>query len=224
MEANVTIPSGQTAPERARRSTCVNVGGRERWLSAIGGGALAAYGLRRRGVSGVALASIGGALMARGAMGRCAVYRALGVGTAADALPSRRTRIERSVTIARPREEVHRFLRDPDHAEELLSPFGRMRVVEDVEGEKIVWRSVDVGEGERLVTARLGTAPGGRGTEVSVTFEHTRIPSKLGRALIKLLGDDIEQRVARGLRRIKQRMEVGEVATVEGQTSGRRAG
>jgi uncharacterized membrane protein len=119
---------------------------------------------------------------------------------------------------------VYRFLRDPDHVQELLGPFGRMRVIEEQEGEKIVWRSVDVGEGERSVTACLVSAPGGRGTEVSVAFEHRLPAGKIGRSLVKLLGEHPEQRIATGLRRIKQRLEVGEVATVDGQTSCRRAG
>ena len=47
----------------------VNVGKAERVASAIGGGALAVYGLKRRDLTGAALAVIGGLLAYRGTTG-----------------------------------------------------------------------------------------------------------------------------------------------------------
>jgi len=59
-----------------------NVGDAERWASAIGGGALALFGLARRSIPGAVLAALGASLVYRGISGRCPVYGALGVDTA----------------------------------------------------------------------------------------------------------------------------------------------
>jgi hypothetical protein len=64
----------------------VNVGGAERVISALGGGALALYGLSRRSPAGLGLALIGGALIYRGVTGHCRVYAALGLNSASGEL------------------------------------------------------------------------------------------------------------------------------------------
>ena len=67
----------------------VNVGEYERYASAIGGGALALYGLTqgitRGSWGGFALALIGGSLIYRGTTGHCNVYEAAGINTAGTA-------------------------------------------------------------------------------------------------------------------------------------------
>jgi uncharacterized membrane protein len=223
MEANVTIPPAHGVPERARRKIAVNVPVKERWFSALGGGALAAYGLRHRGVSGIMMAALGSALLARGASGRCAIYRSLGIGAGVDALRRGNARFEHAVTIARPREAVYRYLREPQRAEDLLRDVGRMRVVEEQENERIIWRSYDVGAGERSVIARVADAPGGRGTEVELILEQAAPAGKLGRSMVKLFGGGPEVNLRRALRKLKQCMEAGEIPVVEGQSSGRQA-
>lgn len=55
-----------------------NLGEAERQYSLLGGGILAAYGLMRGSLSGLALAAIGGALLWRGYTGHCELYHALG--------------------------------------------------------------------------------------------------------------------------------------------------
>jgi uncharacterized membrane protein len=68
-------------------NSTVNVADVERWASAIGGAALAAYGVKQlkdRSPAGAALAAAGGALIYRGATGHCHVYEAAGINTAAD--------------------------------------------------------------------------------------------------------------------------------------------
>ncbi len=68
------------APAAQSRGT--NVNEIERWASAIGGGALAIYGLTRGTMGGVTLALLGGALLYRGATGHCELYDAIGFSTA----------------------------------------------------------------------------------------------------------------------------------------------
>src|SRR5688572_7339339 len=67
--------------------TSVNVGRRERWISAVAAAAVAAYGLRRRR-SRRLLLPIAGALIGRAVSGRCAVNQMLGRNTAIDDTPS----------------------------------------------------------------------------------------------------------------------------------------
>ena len=115
----------------------VNVGRVERWLSFVAGGALAAYGLKRREGPGGAAAIAGAALLYRGATGHCNVYQAFGInraygrtngdadrdqgtGVIADRGSDTRAqlggsngiRVEESVTIDRPISELYRFWRN----------------------------------------------------------------------------------------------------------------
>src|SRR5213592_3820613 len=91
--------------------TSQNVNRRERWLSVVVGSAVAAYGLSRRSIAGVTLAGLGGALVWRGASGRCPVYGKLGITSVAESdhdtsnvsVPDGRgVRVEQTVTIGVP--------------------------------------------------------------------------------------------------------------------------
>ncbi len=106
----------------------VNIGRVERWLSMVAGGALAAYGLKRRETPGGAAALAGAALLYRGATGHCDVYQALGINTAngkgtgvladmgSDTRKqlggSRGIHVEQAVTVMKPVSEVYRFWRN----------------------------------------------------------------------------------------------------------------
>src|SRR4030095_2370493 len=63
------------------QQTAINVGKSERWASMFAGGFLAACGLLRGSVSGLALAAVGGALAYRGYTGHCQLYDAIGHST-----------------------------------------------------------------------------------------------------------------------------------------------
>jgi uncharacterized membrane protein len=69
-------------------NSTVNVADVERWASAIGGAALAAFGIKQlkqqRSPTGAALAAAGSALIYRGATGHCHMYAAAGINTARD--------------------------------------------------------------------------------------------------------------------------------------------
>jgi uncharacterized membrane protein len=106
-------------------SSDVNVGEIERWASAIGGGALAVYGITRlisRGsVGGAVLALVGGSLIYRGTTGHCDMYQALGIDTAGTtgaenpvvSVPAKRgIKVEKSITINKSPEELYRFWRN----------------------------------------------------------------------------------------------------------------
>mgnify|MGYP001459981843 CR=1 FL=1 len=66
----------------------INVGHTERLVSLVGGGLLAALGMRRPNLAGAALALAGGALVARGLTGYCPVYGLTGGGDDHAAIPN----------------------------------------------------------------------------------------------------------------------------------------
>src|SRR5947208_15256689 len=96
-----------------------NVAEVERWASALGGAALAAYGIsqiKNRSIAGAALAAAGGTLIYRGATGHCPMYAAAGISTAGDDFDTRvqlsgtpGVNIDEVITIYRPADEVYGF-------------------------------------------------------------------------------------------------------------------
>jgi uncharacterized membrane protein len=221
-----------------------NVGQVERWLSTIGGGALAVYGLTRRTWAGTALALVGGSLVFRGTSGHCPAYEAIGVNTAEPAQQG--IRVEKSVTINQSPDVLYRFWRSfenlprfMDHLESVTqidgrhshwvarAPAGRMvewdaEITEERENELIAWRSLEGSVIDNAGTVRFEPAPGGRGTVVRVSLAYNPPAGVLGAAVAKLFGEEPAQQVASDLRRFKQLMEAGEIPTTQGQPSGRR--
>ena len=96
-------------------------------------------------------------------------------------------------------------------------------IVEDVVGELVVWRSVEVAEVTNSGAVRFRTAPGGRGTEVRVELTYEPPAGALGVAVARLLGEEPQQQVEDDLRRFKQVIETGEVVRSEGTPEGHRA-
>ncbi len=70
---------------------------------------------------------------------------------------------------------------------------------------------------------RFDDAPGGRGTRVRVEMSYVPPAGPIGAVAAKMTGEAPEQQVREDLRRFKQIIETGEIATTEGQTSGRRS-
>jgi uncharacterized membrane protein len=170
-----------------------NVGDGERWFSVVGGAALAVYGVDRRDVQGGLRAVLGAELIRRGATGHCLVYDALNVSTASDAvahgphrdLPaspaatvraSRSVKIEHTITVKRPAEELYTFWRDPanvprivemvESVDEASDTTARWRVrgpggvniewdaqiINDIPNELLAWKSV--GDADSRTRAR----------------------------------------------------------------------
>ena len=97
----------------------------------------------------------------------------------------------------------------------------QIEITDEKEGDYIAWSSLPDGFEHRGVL-HVHTAPGNRGSELSIAMEF-RIPGgAVARALASFLGADPEQAVREGLRRIKQLLEAGEVPTTEGQPHGSR--
>jgi uncharacterized membrane protein len=65
-------------------------------------------------------------------------------------------------------------------------------------------------------------ASGNRGTIVRVELEYDPPGGALGAAVAKLFGEEPGGQIAEDLRRLKQRLETGEIATARGPSGRRR--
>jgi uncharacterized membrane protein len=239
------IARGSGAPQNVARP--------ERIGSVALGAALITYGIRRRDAGGIVAGLLGAAFVHRGATGHCRVYRALGVSTgSADAVLDRRPgitgraatvnarkaiKVERAVTIARPRAELFAFWRDftnlPRFMEHLVSvtvhgaseshwvakaPAGRTvewdaTIVNEVPDSIIAWKTVGHADVKNAGAVNFSDAPGGRGTIVKVTLDYEPPGGRLGAVVARLFGENPDRQVREDLRKLKQLMETGDVTT-----------
>jgi uncharacterized membrane protein len=208
----------------------------------LGGGALALLGLRRGGPLGVGLALAGGALAMAGAASRGEedLLRA-GLGGLERALPAGATaKVRQDVTIARPRAEVWRFVRDfagfprwASHVESVtVSGDGRSHWVvrgpggarlewdseieAETPGERVSWQSLPEGDVRNAGVLSLHDAPGG-GTEIRLRLAYDAPAGVLGHGLARLLGDDPDLQAAHDLRRLKELLETGTAGPSDGR-------
>lgn len=228
-----------------------NVGMGERWLSAVSGGGLIAWGVRQRSLPGVLLALSGGALVYRAMTGHCGVYQALGRNTAqpsaAQTPAAGGIKVEQTVTINKTPTEVYTFWRNLENLPQFMThlesvdmhdnqhshwvakaPAGRTvewdaEVTDDQPGVRLAWRSVAGSDIPNHGQVRFVAAGEGRGTEVHVTLEYAPPAGPIGAWIAKLFGEEPNQQIAEDLRRFKRIMESGEIATTDGQPAGRRS-
>jgi uncharacterized membrane protein len=220
------------------RNMKINVSEAERWASAALGGGLVAYGLRKRRWSGIFFIMAGGVLLLRGALGRSLFYRTLGINTATgEGLPGQDKtanliRVDKSIVIARPAEEIYRHIRE---LENLPGLFGHLRSVEPLSGPRSLWTArmpagADLAWEAELAEDRpnrklawhttketklrsegaiiLDTLPGGR-TQVGVHLEYALPAGKTGRVFAKLFGNHPDRLLDEELHRFKSRLESG---------------
>lgn len=225
----------------------VNVTMVERTLSVFTGSVLLLYGLRNRGATAAGAALLGGGLLARGVTGRSQLYKAFGINTASEEerLPAKRAiRVQKTLTINAPAEELYRFWRDienltrfmrhlrsvqrlDDHRSHWVAsgPAGvcvewDAEILTDVENEHLSWQSTEHADVYNAGSVHFHPAPHGRGTEVKVVIRYTPPAGALGAAFAKLFQENPEQQIAEDLRRFKSLIEAGEVPTTTGQPTG----
>lgn len=152
--------------------------------------------------------------------------------------------VERTVVINRSPDEVYRFWRDfgnlPRFMQHLQSvetldgrrshwvtraPVGTTvewdaEVINDVPNEIIAWQSIGDTSVPNAGSVRFVALDGGQCTELKVTLNYDPPAGKFGDALAKLFGESPDQQVRDDLRRLKQLLEAGEIATIEGQPRG----
>lgn len=229
-----------------------NVGKAERAASIMAGTMLAYYGAKKRDAWGAAMALAGAGLLRRGVTGYCHTYQAFGVRTAElgqgehISLPyDLGIKVERTVTINKPRAEVYEFWRNLENLPRFMKhlksvqPTGektshwvamapRDRTVEwdaeiinEIPGELIGWRSLSGARVPNAGSVRFVDAPGGRGTEVHVSLQFNPPGGPVGAWVAKLFGEDTETRIVEDLRRLKAVLEAGQLPTNSGQASAR---
>jgi uncharacterized membrane protein len=220
----------------------VNVGTAERVTSAVAGAALALFAVRRRGAR--LLIPIAGGLIMRGLTGRCGVNRALGRNSArrkqaaspvASVARGEGIKVERSILIERPADELYAFWRDfenlPRFMEHLESvtvltplrsrwtahaPAGtrvswEAEIHNEIPNQLIAWRSLPGADVPNAGSVHFTPVGAGAGTEVRVVLSYELPAGRVGAAVAKLFGEEPAQQVDEDLRRFKQVMESGDV-------------
>ncbi|MBC8162313.1 MAG: DUF2892 domain-containing protein [Roseiflexaceae bacterium] len=240
--------TAETHPEYAlshSTATRQNVAENERLISALAGGALTLFGLARRDPGGLALAALGSYGLFRGLSGICPAYNILGIDTTSIQQGVSGVKVEKRITIEKGPEELYRFWRNFENLPQFMKHLESVTVngernshwvakapanttvdwdaeiTDDVENERITWRSV---EGSQIMNAgevRFVPGPVGRGTEVHVSLTYAPPAGGLGAVVAKLFGEEPSQQIEGDLRRFKALIETGEMPTVEGQSSGR---
>ncbi len=143
----------------------------------------------------------------------------------------------RAVTINRDATELYRFWRDfsnlPRVMDNIVSinmiddqrsewvvkgPGGsdvkwRSQVTEDIEGALIAWRSEVDAEVFNQGRITFSPAQGNRGTVVTAVMAYDPPAGFVGRIVAKVMQREPEVQLRRDLRRFKQLMETGEIAT-----------
>ncbi|QHG16147.1 SRPBCC family protein [Nostoc sp. ATCC 53789] len=213
----------------------------ERWASLIGGGAMVLMGLRQGSLRGALTALAGGGLIYQGATKQSTIQKAqeaIGI--------NQPIKVEKTVTINKSAEELYRFWHDFENLPTFMKHLKSVKVhnekrshwianapldntvewdadiLEDRENEFISWASVEGADVDNSGFVRFKKAPGDRGTEVKVVLEYNPPGGALGATVAKLFGEEPEQQIGDELRRFKMLMETGEIATTEGQPSGRK--
>jgi uncharacterized membrane protein len=191
---------------------------------------------------GAALALAGGALIARGVMGR--------QGDDIDHSPTasvghnQGVRIEKTMTINKQPDALYRFWRNVENLPRFMEHLESVRVddqtrshwvvkapagqtvewdaqiINDIPNELIAWQTTHA-DIANAGSVRFRLAPGGRGTEVTVNLEYDPPAGKVGQLVAKVFGEEPEQQVEDDLRHFKQIMEAGEIPTNNGQPTGR---
>jgi uncharacterized membrane protein len=94
-------------------------------------------------------------------------------------------------------------------------------IYNEIPDELIAWRSLDNADITNAGSVRFERAPAGHGTYVRVNVNYNPPGGKVGASLAQLFGAEPKQLIREDLRRLKQIMEAGEIASIDGQTSGR---
>jgi uncharacterized membrane protein len=96
-------------------------------------------------------------------------------------------------------------------------------IVRDDPNEGLSWQTVPGSEVTHEGTVRFEPDPSGRGTVARVQMRYVPPAGKVGVQLAKLFGEEPKLQIKDDLRRLKQLIETGEVATTLGQPTGQRS-
>jgi uncharacterized membrane protein len=219
----------------------------ERWASLIGGSALVLMGLQQRSLRGALMALAGSGLIYQGATKQSTIQQAQEAMGMNQSIKVEKT-VTINKPAAELYHFWHNFENLPHFMKHLKSvqvmneqrshwvataPLGTSvewdaEIINDQENKLIAWASVEGADVDNSGFVRFQSGPTGRGTEVKVVLEYNPPGGGIGAALAKpavgiakLFGEEPEQQIGDDLRRFKQLMETGEIATTEGQPKGK---
>ena len=157
----------------------------------------------------------------------------------------KRIRVEKHITVGRPAAELYAFWRKLENLPQVMShlesvtelserisrwtakgPAGShvtwdAEITEDLKNEGLAWRALEGSDIENAGSVFFNELPNDRGTEIKVVLAYEPPLGKLGATIAKLMGEEPGRQLQEDLQRFKQFMETGEIATTEGQPSGR---
>jgi uncharacterized membrane protein len=96
-------------------------------------------------------------------------------------------------------------------------------ITEDRPGAALAWRTLNGAQVPNAGSVIFEPAAQGRGTIVRLSIHYSPVGGRLTAALARLLRQDPQSQVREDLRRFKQLLETGEIATTRGQPTGRRS-
>jgi uncharacterized membrane protein len=224
-----------------------NVHPAERVVSGLAGAALATYGAISAAkhkndskgaiAGGAAMAVAGGMLLYRGITGYCPGYAALRTGTAKETdsenavIPhGQGVRVEKSVMISRPAQELFDFWRDFENLPRFMShlesvevkdakrshwvakgPMGKQiewdaEIINEMPGEMIAWKSVEPADVPNTGTVWFRPL-GENATEVRVVMEYDPPAGLLGAAVARMTGEEPSIQIQDDLNHLKNLFE-----------------
>ena len=230
----------------------VNVGRHERLISVIAAIGLFSLSSNRERVSRLLCLATSAGLLYRGLTGKCTLYEAVGVNTAyAHSHPNAAVRnksgvhVIQAMTISQPVERLYEVWKDfanlpryLSHVESvkilderqsrwtIKSPHGEVQwdatSIEDKKNESISWKTLGKSEVSSAGSVRFKALPALGVTELVVNLRYDAVGDSIMSWVSSFFGEAAESTIREDLRRFKQLLETGEIATIEGQPTGRR--
>lgn len=217
-----------------------NVGTIERMLS-IALGSYLLYSATKGKYKAIKTIS-GTALLFRGATANCPMYDVLNITTASSPSPIDITAV---LTVNKPKDEVYEYWRKLDNLPSFMKHLESVTVIDekrsewkvripgglgtidweseitkDVRGETIEWKSIEHSMIENSGSVTFKDA-GKYGTEVRVEILYRAPAGYIGKGIGELLSPLTESMIKEDIRNFRRIIETGELATIEGQASGK---
>ncbi|HTF81625.1 MAG TPA: YgaP-like transmembrane domain [Cytophagales bacterium] len=217
-------------------TTPINVGNKERLLSAFGGAALIAFGLSRdKKPANIGFALAGSYLLYRGASGNCPINTLTGRSTYD--WKNEEVAIVESVIVNRPRVEVYDFWRNLSNLPLFMKHLDQVvekdaiyshwkakipgnlgsiswdaKITRQEPNNLIAWRSLEGSTIDNGGHVEFRDAPGNQGTEIKATIYYRAPAGQLGSSIAKLLNPVFSKLVKEDIRGFKQYLENGKLA------------
>lgn len=156
-------------------------------------------------------------------------------------------RIHKSLHIQRPVEASYRFWRNFENFPQFMQHVEAVQVVDatrthwrvraplgqhvewtaelfsDIPSQQLAWRTLKGSVVEHTGVVRFLPELNGKSTRIDIELSYHAPFGKAGVMLAKIFGEDPSQQIDDDLRRFKQLIETGEIATTTGQSAGRRS-